>query len=112
MRTLLISGKQILSQAFHRTVSISWTSHTLPFNYNLCTQTDTNSNSPELDNEAQSSLYKRIEKLPKEEPVCSAFQSWMGDGFPVHRGDIFYTINRLRKRKQNKRALQVVFFIQ
>ena len=49
----------------------------------------------------------RIERLGKGEPVLSAFQSWMGEGFPVHRGDIFHAINRLRKLKRNKRALEV-----
>ncbi|KAK1398575.1 pentatricopeptide repeat-containing protein, mitochondrial [Heracleum sosnowskyi] len=111
MRTLLTFRELIFSQAFHRTFPISWTSHLPQLNYTFCTQSDTNSSSPELDNEEQSSLSKRIEKLPKEVPVCSAFQSWMGDGFPVHRGDIFSTINRLRKRKQNKRALQVMEWV-
>lgn len=58
--------------------------------------------------EAPRSLCGRIEKLERGDPVGSAFQSWMGDGFPIHRGDIFHTINRLRKRKFNKRALEVM----
>lgn len=53
------------------------------------------------------SLSCRIEKLRKGESVTSAFQSWMGDGFPIHRGEVFRTINRLRKLKSNKRALEV-----
>ncbi|MQM14270.1 hypothetical protein Taro_047202 [Colocasia esculenta] len=57
--------------------------------------------------EPAESLSARMEKLPKEHPVVSAFQSWMGDGFPVHRGDVFHAINRLRKLGLNKRALEV-----
>ncbi|KAL4558237.1 hypothetical protein LXL04_036435 [Taraxacum kok-saghyz] len=61
--------------------------------------------------EAPGSLCGRIEKLARGDPVGSAFQSWMGDGFPIHRGDIFHTINRLRKRKFNKRALEVMEWV-
>ncbi|XP_073272826.1 pentatricopeptide repeat-containing protein At1g07590, mitochondrial [Primulina huaijiensis] len=57
------------------------------------------------------SLSCRIEKLRKGESVISAFQSWMGDGFPIHRGDVFHTINRLRKLKSNKRALEVMEWV-
>lgn len=60
--------------------------------------------------EEPNSLCWRIEKLSRGESVGTAFRNWMGDGFPVHRGDIFHTINRLRKRKSNKRALEVYFF--
>ncbi|XP_031491170.1 pentatricopeptide repeat-containing protein At1g07590, mitochondrial [Nymphaea colorata] len=56
-------------------------------------------------------LSYRIEKLQRHEPVLSAFKGWMGDGFPVHRGDIFHAINRLRKLKMNKRALEVMEWI-
>lgn len=57
----------------------------------------------------QDSLSRRIERLPKGEPVGSAFRSWMRDGFPVHGGDVFHSINRLRKLNKNKRALQVSY---
>ncbi|KAL0460315.1 UNVERIFIED_CONTAM: Pentatricopeptide repeat-containing protein, mitochondrial [Sesamum latifolium] len=57
------------------------------------------------------SLSWRIEKLPRGESVASAFQSWMGDGLPIHRGDIFHTINRLRKLKSTKRALEVMEWV-
>ena len=57
--------------------------------------------------ENPSCLSYMIEKLPKGESVGSAFQSWMGHGFPIHRGEIFHAINRLRKLKKNKRALEV-----
>ncbi|XP_004294523.1 PREDICTED: pentatricopeptide repeat-containing protein At1g07590, mitochondrial-like [Fragaria vesca subsp. vesca] len=35
----------------------------------------------------------------------------MGDGFPIHRGDIFHAINRLRKLKSNQRALEVMEWV-
>jgi hypothetical protein len=57
--------------------------------------------------EKPSCLSYMIEKLAKGESVGSAFQSWMGRGFPIHRGEIFHAINRLRKLKMNKRALEV-----
>ncbi|XP_020224426.1 pentatricopeptide repeat-containing protein At1g07590, mitochondrial [Cajanus cajan] len=67
----------------------------------LCTQATQN----------QDSLSRRIEKLPKGESVGSAFRSWMRDGFPVHGGDVFHAINRLRKLNMNKRALQVMEWV-
>ncbi|TKY48419.1 Pentatricopeptide repeat-containing protein mitochondrial [Spatholobus suberectus] len=67
----------------------------------LCTQAAQN----------QDSLSRRIERLPKGESVGSAFRSWMRDGFPVHGGDVFHAINRLRKLNMNKRALQVMEWV-
>ncbi|KAJ1406890.1 Tetratricopeptide-like helical domain superfamily [Sesbania bispinosa] len=67
----------------------------------LCTQSTQN----------QDCLSWRIEKLPKGESVGFAFRSWMRDGFPVHSGDVFHTINRLRKLKMNKRALEVMEWV-
>ncbi|KAL2332132.1 hypothetical protein Fmac_019713 [Flemingia macrophylla] len=67
----------------------------------LCTQATQN----------QDSLSRRIEKLPKGESVGSAFRSWMRDGFPVHGGDVFHAINRLRKLDMNDRALQVMEWV-
>ncbi|KAJ6670605.1 hypothetical protein OIU85_014464 [Salix viminalis] len=64
-----------------------------------------------LDPEAPKCLSLRIEKLPGGESVGYAFQSWMGEGFPIHRGDIFHTINRLRKLRLNKRALEVMEWV-
>lgn len=55
-------------------------------------------------------LSYRIEKLSRGEPVGSACQSWMADGFPIHRGDVYHAINRLRKHKLNKRALEVIVY--
>ncbi|KAK4751503.1 hypothetical protein SAY87_004985 [Trapa incisa] len=49
-------------------------------------------------------LLYRIENLPREEPVGSACQSWMADGFPIHRGDVYHALNQLRKCKRDKRG--------
>ncbi|KAH0463249.1 hypothetical protein IEQ34_007831 [Dendrobium chrysotoxum] len=57
------------------------------------------------------SLSMRVERLPWGEPIISAFQSWMGDGFAVHRGEVFHAINRLRKLRMNKRALHLMEWI-
>ncbi|KDP34498.1 hypothetical protein JCGZ_11048 [Jatropha curcas] len=35
----------------------------------------------------------------------------MREGFPIHRGDIFHAVNRLRKLKLNKRALEVMEWV-
>ncbi|KAK6142145.1 hypothetical protein DH2020_006956 [Rehmannia glutinosa] len=35
----------------------------------------------------------------------------MGDGLPIHSGDIFHTINRLRRLKSTKRALEVMEWV-
>ncbi|XP_061958022.1 pentatricopeptide repeat-containing protein At1g07590, mitochondrial isoform X1 [Populus nigra] len=64
-----------------------------------------------LDPEGPKCLSSRIEKLPRGESVGYAFQSWMGEGFPIHRGDVFHTINRLRKLRLNKRALEVMEWV-
>lgn len=57
------------------------------------------------------SLSSRVERLPKGESVAFAFQNWMGEGYAVDRGEIFHAINRLRKRKMNRRALEVSWFV-
>ncbi|OVA16375.1 Pentatricopeptide repeat [Macleaya cordata] len=79
----------------------------------FCTETSCDVNleetNPEL--EEPNSLSWRVERLSKGEPVFSAFQSWMGEGFPIQRGDIFHAINRLRKLKMNKRALEVMEWV-
>ncbi|XP_042382465.1 pentatricopeptide repeat-containing protein At1g07590, mitochondrial isoform X2 [Zingiber officinale] len=59
----------------------------------------------------EGSLCSRVERLPRGESVIYAFQTWMGDGHDVNRGDIFHTINRLRKLKRNKRALEVMEWV-
>ncbi|XP_064939934.1 pentatricopeptide repeat-containing protein At1g07590, mitochondrial-like [Musa acuminata AAA Group] len=57
------------------------------------------------------SLSSRVERLPKGESVAFAFQNWMGEGSAVDRGEIFHAINRLRKRKMNRRALEVMEWV-
>lgn len=104
------SGYRLI-QAFRRTVSSTpSTVGTIPFRFNfLCTQIPDNlsANFSESELEGPKCLSLRIERIPKGESVGYAFRSWMGDGFPIHRGDIFHTINRLRKFERNKRALEV-----
>ncbi|RWW20875.1 hypothetical protein GW17_00014994 [Ensete ventricosum] len=57
------------------------------------------------------SLSSRVERLRKDESVVFAFQKWMGEGSSVHRGEIFHAINRLRKLKMNRRALEVSWLV-
>ncbi|GMH12285.1 hypothetical protein Nepgr_014126 [Nepenthes gracilis] len=61
--------------------------------------------------EESNCLSLRIERLQRGESVGFVFQRWMGEGFPIHRGDIFHAINRLRKLKFNKRALEVMEWV-
>lgn len=116
MRTLALLGQRRFIQAIHRTVSITSSFYNQPttsFNF-YCTQpaNDVPEESYPEKQEQPKCLSLRIERLPRGEPVGSAFQSWMGEGFPIHRGDIFHAINRLRKLKLNKRALEVICLIQ
>lgn len=108
--TLLLKGRLI--QTIRRTVPVPyWPVSELPSSFAfLCSQAPGNLPDETLGSKQEDSrpcLSYRVEKLPKGEGVLSAFQSWMRDGFPVHRGDIFHAINRLRKLKMNKRALEV-----
>ena len=99
-----------LIQAIHRTpfvISLSVIQIHLKFNF-LCTHTTqvcAEGNPRSLDN--PKCLSYRIERLSRGESAGSAFKSWMGDGFPIHRGDVYHAINRLRKLNMNKRALEV-----
>ncbi|XP_050290923.1 pentatricopeptide repeat-containing protein At1g07590, mitochondrial isoform X2 [Quercus robur] len=110
MLTVILVIQRGVTQAIRRTLTIPFSPlNQILFNFNfLCTQAPLNF--PEKIMESKegkpSCLSYRIEKLPKGESVGLAFQSWMGDGFPIHRGDIFHAINRLRKLKMNKRALE------
>ncbi|XLS62944.1 hypothetical protein HN51_017172, partial [Arachis hypogaea] len=73
----------------------------------LCIQSPRESSESDSESPQNSeSLSRRIEKLWKGEVVGSAFRTWMGDGFPVHRGHVFHAINRLHKLNMNKRALE------
>lgn len=76
-----------------------------PFGTETAALSSEESSKPNQEEESKS-LSWRIEKLPRGEPVGLAFQSWMGEGCPIHRGHIFHAINRLRKLKFNKRALE------
>ncbi|KAI9123239.1 hypothetical protein K1719_006128 [Acacia pycnantha] len=114
MRILGTIVRERLIQAIHRTpcaTALSFIQIHLKFKF-LCTHTAEiipEDNSKTLDN--PKCLSYRIEKLSNGKSVGSAFQSWMGDGFPIHRGDIFHAINRLRKLKKNKRALEVMEWV-
>lgn len=112
MQTVTLLLQRRLSQSIRRTRHVpcllaSKVPSTFAF---LCGQTPGTLPDETLESKQEESrpcLSYRIEKLSKGEGVLSAFQSWMRDGFPVHRGDIFHAINRLRKLKMNKRALEV-----
>ncbi|GAV83820.1 hypothetical protein CFOL_v3_27265 [Cephalotus follicularis] len=111
MQALALSRQSSLIQAIHRTLFVIC----LPRNqipssfYFLCAQTPANDSqeTAESKQEEPSCLSTRNERLQIGEPVGSAFQGWIGQGFPVYRGDIFHTINRLRKLQLNKRALEI-----
>ncbi|XP_050235672.1 pentatricopeptide repeat-containing protein At1g07590, mitochondrial [Mercurialis annua] len=122
MLAQVLLGRSRFSQAFHRTLSFtSLFFYQNPHNFSnfLCTQTthsfpEINKLDPEEEHQHEEkprSLSLRIEKLSRGEPVGLAFQSWMRDGFPIHHGDIFHAINRLRKLKLNKRALEVMEWV-
>ncbi|KAH7550047.1 hypothetical protein JRO89_XS13G0125500 [Xanthoceras sorbifolium] len=115
MQTLARLGHKRLVQAIHRTVSsTSAFANQTPFFFRfLCTEPADEfvDNSLEPNKENPKCLSLRIERLPRGEAVGSAFQSWMSEGFSVHRGEIFHAINRLRKRKLNKRALEVMEWV-
>lgn len=116
MQAVVLLSERRFFQIIRRTLSIR--SHqtlgfcTQPPHHNSFdggSQSNTEEEEEEEIVEESSSLCWRIERLSRGESVGTAFRSWMGDGFPVHRGDIFHTINRLRKRRFNKRALEVAF---
>ncbi|XP_075635329.1 pentatricopeptide repeat-containing protein At1g07590, mitochondrial [Castanea sativa] len=115
MLTVTLVIQRRVTQAIRRTLTIPFSPlNQILFNFNfLCTQTPLNFPEKVLESKEgkPSCLSYRIEKLPKGESVGLAFQSWMGDGFPIHRGDIFHAINRLRKLKMNKRALEVMEWV-
>nr|GMD18816.1 pentatricopeptide repeat-containing protein At1g07590, mitochondrial isoform X1 [Ipomoea batatas] len=102
--------------ALRRTFVITSPDPKFHLRFSFCTQVPTSSLDSGSENEhivaeedaGVNSLSSRIEKLPRGEPIGSAFQSWMGDGFSIHRGHIFHTINRLRRLNSTKRALEVM----
>ncbi|XP_038992763.1 pentatricopeptide repeat-containing protein At1g07590, mitochondrial-like [Hibiscus syriacus] len=107
MQTLVLLRNSRFFQAIHRTLG---STSSLKF---LCSTTadKLQTQTSESEQEKPKCLSLRIEKLPKGETVGLAFKSWMADGFPVHRGDIFHAVNRLRKFKLNKRALEVMEWV-
>lgn len=113
MQTLIINRKNLL-RAICPAFCYTWTVYpTQPNCYHFCTQTFNNSdeNVKDYKDKETITLCRRIEMLPRGESIGSAFQSWMGEGLPVQRADIFHTINRLRKRRFNKRALEVTMHL-
>lgn len=117
MRVIALAIGRSLTAAFHRTVGVPLKMSNKVAAFALCTQTISEHSELGLDNsssnvgEAPKILSLRIERLPKGESVGYVFQRWMGEGFPVHRGDIFHAINRLRKLNLNKRALEVMEWV-
>ncbi|KAA8543880.1 hypothetical protein F0562_021943 [Nyssa sinensis] len=118
MQAVALLCRQRVFGVTYRTLATSWPVNQIHSGFTFCTQTPDNSSEKESsvsnredEEEEPNILCRRLERLPRGEPVGSAFQSWMGDGFPIHRGDIFHTINRLRKLKFNKRALEVMEWV-
>lgn len=108
MRAVLQYERKILSPIFLSISTVFSARFGVPAHYCGCSNDATDVDCAETQTtDTAGCLSYRIEKLQRHEPVVSAFKGWMGDGFPVHRGDIFLTINRLRKLKMNKRALEV-----
>ncbi|KAF0897609.1 hypothetical protein E2562_000344 [Oryza meyeriana var. granulata] len=56
----------------------------------------------------EGSLAQRVERAAS---VCAAIRGWMGGGRAVHRGHIFHAVNRLRRRRLHRTALQVMEWI-
>ncbi|KAJ4725814.1 putative Pentatricopeptide repeat-containing protein [Melia azedarach] len=114
MQALAIGGRRRLIQAIHQTLSITFRYQNQPPLLSFyCSEATNKFLGEDMDSEQEKPkcLSLRIERLARGEPVGFAFQSWMSEGFPIHRGEIFHTINRLRKRKLNKRALEVMEWV-
>lgn len=113
----LVKQRDYFVQAIRRTPGVSYSpalDHRPSFKASnflttlICsTKSPTSSESDGDEEPPNKCLSLRIEKLTKGVTVGSALQSWMGDGFPVHGGDVYHAINRLRKLGRNKRALEV-----
>ncbi|CAO2187107.1 unnamed protein product [Urochloa humidicola] len=56
----------------------------------------------------EDSLARRVERAAS---VCAAMREWMADGRAVHRGHVFHAINRLRRHRLHRTALQVMEWI-
>ncbi|XP_013716259.3 pentatricopeptide repeat-containing protein At1g07590, mitochondrial [Brassica napus] len=113
----LVRQRDYFVQAIRRTPGVSYSpasDHQPSFkasNFLTTLISSTKSSDSDGDEEPDKCLSLRIEKLPKGVTVGSALQSWMGDGFPVHGGDVYHAINRLRKLGRNKRALELMEWI-
>ncbi|KAF2620929.1 hypothetical protein F2Q68_00042682 [Brassica cretica] len=113
----LVRQRDYFVRAMRRTPGVSYSpalDHQPNFkasNFLTTLTCSTKSSESDVDEEPDKCLSLRIEKLPKGVTVGSALQSWMGDGFPVHGGDVYHAINRLRKLGRNKRALELMEWI-
>ncbi|KAK4370796.1 hypothetical protein RND71_010271 [Anisodus tanguticus] len=120
MNFISILRQQRITSAIHQTVVISLSKRSIHSCHNFSSKiSDANFTSENAESkkeerlvdqgmvETRNSLCQRIESVPVRESIGQAFESWMGDGLPIHKGDIFHTINRLRKLKFNKRALEM-----
>ncbi|CAD6246790.1 unnamed protein product [Miscanthus lutarioriparius] len=56
----------------------------------------------------EGSLARRVERAAS---VGAAMRGWMADGRAVHRGHVFHAINRLRRHRLHRTALQVMEWI-
>ncbi|KAL9238781.1 hypothetical protein vseg_013158 [Gypsophila vaccaria] len=117
MRVIALFRRRILFAAFHRTLGVHSQNPTIQPTLPFCTHTTSDEmvmGTQKLNSfvdEAPKMLSLRIERMPRGESVGFVFQKWMGEGFPVHKGDIFHAINRLRKLKFSRRALEVMEWV-
>lgn len=124
MNFISILREQRITSAIHQTIVVSLSKQTIHSCHIFCSKiSDANFTSENSESEKEerlvdqgmvatrNNLSQRIERVPIGESIGSTFQSWMGDGLPIHRGDIFHTMNRLRKLKLNKRALEVMEWV-
>ncbi|XP_057536389.1 pentatricopeptide repeat-containing protein At1g07590, mitochondrial [Amaranthus tricolor] len=117
MRVYTLALSRRLFAAFHQTLGVPLKISNRKTAFAFCTNSITDQIDLDLQNstsdggETPKILSLRIERLTRGELVGCVFQKWMGEGLAVHRGDIFHAINRLRKLKLNKRALEVMEWI-
>ncbi|XP_078165936.1 pentatricopeptide repeat-containing protein At1g07590, mitochondrial-like [Carex rostrata] len=72
---------------------------------------DPKSRPPSVHGLGHNMLTSRLERLPSDESVVSAFDGWMRDGFEVDRDGIFQALNCLRCRHLHSRALEVMEWV-
>ncbi|CAA7026296.1 unnamed protein product [Microthlaspi erraticum] len=118
----VIRQRQYFVQAIRRTASVASSPPADQTNFQASTflttlissttkPSDETCSESDGEEEPNKCLSLRIEKLQKGVTVGSALQSWMGDGNPVHGGDVYHSINRLRKLGRNKRALELMEWV-